>query len=63
MVAKCANILRNVTMILALCGRSVAEISMIQIIPLSRHLDAQLSATSDITYGAYSIHSRLHCRA
>lgn len=50
-------------MILALCGRSVAEISMIQIIPLSRHLDAQLSVTSDITYGAYSIHSRLHCRA
>ncbi len=44
-------------------SESVAEISMIQIVPLSRHLDAQRSAKAGLTHGASSIHSRLDCRA
>ena len=49
--------------VVALRDRSVAEISMIQIVPLPRHLDAQPSAKAGFTYGPPSIHSRLDCRA
>ena len=41
----------ELSLAVALRDRSVAEISMIQIVPLSRHLEAQTSAKAGFNYG------------